>query len=83
MSLELVNQLLTKKEISKMIDAVYRACGQKETVIFCDRIMALGFTMPTRPVFPSARMTWSSRYQAEKLVNETRGSGPRIRAAVQ
>jgi DNA-directed RNA polymerase beta' subunit len=26
-----------------MIDAVYRHCGQKETVIFCDRIMALGF----------------------------------------
>ncbi|MGI9411194.1 MAG: DNA-directed RNA polymerase subunit beta', partial [Hyphomicrobiaceae bacterium] len=40
---ELVNQLLTKKAISRMIDAVYRGCGQKETVIFCDRIMALGF----------------------------------------
>jgi DNA-directed RNA polymerase subunit beta' len=26
-----------------MIDTVYRHCGQKETVIFCDRIMALGF----------------------------------------
>ena len=40
---DLVNQLLTKKAISRMIDAVYRNCGQKETVIFCDRIMALGF----------------------------------------
>lgn len=39
----LINQLLTKKNISGMIDAVYRNCGQKETVIFCDRIMALGF----------------------------------------
>jgi DNA-directed RNA polymerase subunit beta' len=39
----LVNQLLTKKAISSMIDAVYRNCGQKETVIFCDRIMTLGF----------------------------------------
>jgi DNA-directed RNA polymerase subunit beta' len=39
----LVNQLLTKKNISGLIDAVYRNCGQKETVIFCDRIMALGF----------------------------------------
>ena len=27
-----------------MIDAVYRHCGQKETVIFCDKIMGLGFT---------------------------------------
>jgi DNA-directed RNA polymerase subunit beta' len=40
---ELVNQLLTKKAISSLIDAVYRNCGQKETVIFCDRIMGLGF----------------------------------------
>ena len=34
---------MTKKTIAKLIDAVYRECGQKETVIFCDRIMALGF----------------------------------------
>ncbi|AXK79562.1 DNA-directed RNA polymerase subunit beta' [Pseudolabrys taiwanensis] len=40
---DLVNKLMTKREISGMIDAVYRHCGQKETVIFCDRIMALGF----------------------------------------
>ncbi len=40
---DLVNQLLTKKAISGLIDAVYRNCGQKETVIFCDRIMSLGF----------------------------------------
>jgi DNA-directed RNA polymerase subunit beta' len=37
------NKLMTKREISSMIDTVYRNCGQKETVIFCDRIMALGF----------------------------------------
>jgi DNA-directed RNA polymerase subunit beta' len=40
---DVVNKLMTKKEISRMIDTVYRHCGQKETVIFCDRIMALGF----------------------------------------
>ena len=38
-----VNRLLTKKEITELIDVVYRHCGQKETVIFCDRLMALGF----------------------------------------
>jgi DNA-directed RNA polymerase subunit beta' len=42
-SFEIVNKLMTKREISNMIDVVYRHCGQKETVIFCDRIMALGF----------------------------------------
>jgi DNA-directed RNA polymerase subunit beta' len=40
---DVVNKLMTKREISGMIDTVYRHCGQKETVIFCDRIMALGF----------------------------------------
>jgi DNA-directed RNA polymerase subunit beta' len=40
---DVVNKLMTKREISSMIDAVYRHCGQKDTVIFCDRIMALGF----------------------------------------
>ncbi len=44
----LVNRLLTKKEISAVIDAVYRNCGQKETVIFADRIMRLGFSHATR-----------------------------------
>jgi DNA-directed RNA polymerase subunit beta' len=40
---DVVNKLMTKKEISATIDAVYRHCGQKESVIFCDRIMSLGF----------------------------------------
>ena len=39
----LINRLLTKKEVSQVIDIVYRHCGQKETVIFADRIMSLGF----------------------------------------
>src|SRR5213595_234859 len=42
-SFDLINQLLTKKQISDLIDQVYRHSGQKETVIFCDRLMALGF----------------------------------------
>lgn len=36
---DICNQEMTKKNISKMIDTVYRHCGQKDTVIFCDRIM--------------------------------------------
>jgi len=40
---DICNELMTKKTISKMIDQVYRHCGQKETVIFCDQIMQLGF----------------------------------------
>ncbi|KQT83378.1 DNA-directed RNA polymerase subunit beta' [Aurantimonas sp. Leaf443] len=40
---DICNELMTKKNISRMIDTVYRHCGQKDTVIFCDRIMQLGF----------------------------------------
>jgi len=39
----LVNKILTKKDVSNIIDTVYRFCGQKETVIFADRLMSLGF----------------------------------------
>ena len=42
-SFDLVNKLMTKKQVSDVIDHVYRHCGQKDTVIFCDRLMALGF----------------------------------------
>ncbi|WP_127143336.1 DNA-directed RNA polymerase subunit beta' [Pelagibacterium montanilacus] len=45
---EVANQLMTKKAISKVIDTVYRSCGQKETVIFCDRVMDLGFKQACR-----------------------------------
>jgi len=39
----LINKVLTKKEVQNLIDIVYRHCGQKTTVIFCDKLMALGF----------------------------------------
>ncbi|APH53791.1 DNA-directed RNA polymerase beta' chain [Granulibacter bethesdensis] len=39
----LINKQLTKKNVSDVIDAVYRHCGQKECVIFADRLMGLGF----------------------------------------
>jgi len=39
----LVNRLVKKKEIGEIIDIIYRHCGQKETVMFVDRLMTLGF----------------------------------------
>lgn len=42
-SYKLVNKPMTKKDISSMIDTVYRHCSQKETVILADKLMALGF----------------------------------------
>ena len=40
---ESINKLLTTKEITYLIDVVFRHCGQKQTVIFADRLMKLGF----------------------------------------
>ncbi len=40
---DMVNKVLTKKEVSNIIDTVYRFCGQKETVLFADHIMEIGF----------------------------------------
>jgi len=40
---DLINKILTKKEVSNIIDTVYRFCGQKETVLFADHIMQIGF----------------------------------------
>jgi len=39
----IINRVLTKKDITNVIDIVYRHCGQKETVIFADRMMGLGY----------------------------------------
>ena len=40
---EVINKLLTKREIGDVIDQVYRHTGQKDTVLFADAIMVLGF----------------------------------------
>lgn len=43
MTFELVNKVFTKKDVSNVLDVVYRHCGQKAAVIFADRLMGLGF----------------------------------------
>ncbi|MEM9310515.1 MAG: DNA-directed RNA polymerase subunit beta', partial [Pseudomonadota bacterium] len=40
---DIINRLLTKREIGDVIDQVYRHTGQKDTVLFADAIMTLGF----------------------------------------
>ena len=39
----LIDRLLPKKIVSEIIDHVFRFCGQKSTVIFCDKLKDLGF----------------------------------------
>ena len=45
---DLVNKPLKKKEISKLINAAFRRCGIRETVIFADKLMYTGYTYATR-----------------------------------
>jgi DNA-directed RNA polymerase subunit beta' len=48
LSFDYINKALKKKEISKIINASFRRCGLRETVIFADRLMYTGFSMATR-----------------------------------
>src|SRR5450631_2497391 len=45
---ETINRPLKKKEISKIINASFRRCGLRETVIFADQLMYTGFHYATR-----------------------------------
>ena len=45
---ELVNRAMGKRQISGLINTCYRVLGLKETVVFADQIMYLGFRMATR-----------------------------------
>ncbi|MDW8260315.1 MAG: DNA-directed RNA polymerase subunit beta', partial [Gammaproteobacteria bacterium] len=45
---DVVNQDMTKKNISALINACYRALGLKETVVFADKLMYTGFAFATR-----------------------------------
>jgi DNA-directed RNA polymerase subunit beta' len=69
---DLCNRLMTKKEISRMIDAVYRHTGQKETVIFCDRIMQLGFSQAAKAGISFGKDDMVIPAAKAKLVEETR-----------
>ncbi|MBX3669462.1 MAG: DNA-directed RNA polymerase subunit beta' [Rhodocyclaceae bacterium] len=45
---QLIDKPLKKKEISRLINASFRRCGLRETVIFADKLMQTGFTLATR-----------------------------------
>ena len=48
MPFELVNTLLNKKNIGRLVGEAYRRAGIKATVILCDRLKDLGFEYATR-----------------------------------
>jgi DNA-directed RNA polymerase subunit beta' len=70
---ELVNRLLRKKEVQQVIDTVYRYCGQKESVIFCDQIMTLGFREAFKAGISFGKDDMLIPDTKWELVDETRG----------
>ncbi|MBN2358142.1 MAG: DNA-directed RNA polymerase subunit beta', partial [Deltaproteobacteria bacterium] len=48
LSFEMVNKVMDKKALAALIDACYRACGQKETVLLADRLRTIGYTEATK-----------------------------------
>jgi DNA-directed RNA polymerase subunit beta' len=48
LSFALINQTLKKKEISRLINASFRQCGLRDTVIMADKLMYTGFSYATR-----------------------------------
>ncbi|MBB5142366.1 DNA-directed RNA polymerase subunit beta' [Desulfovibrio intestinalis] len=48
LSFDLVNCVLTKKNIARLVGAAYRDCGIKATVILCDKLKDMGYEFATR-----------------------------------
>ena len=48
LAFENLNRALKKKEISRLINASFRKCGLKETVVFADKLLQNGFRLATR-----------------------------------
>src|SRR6187455_309605 len=48
LSFDNINKPLKKKEISRLINASFRRCGLRETVIFADKLMQSGYALATR-----------------------------------
>ena len=69
-----VNQMMGNKDISKLINLCYRTVGLKETVIFADQLMYMGYEFSTRSgssigvddfVIPSEKVTIIGEAESE------------------
>ncbi|MCK9505692.1 MAG: DNA-directed RNA polymerase subunit beta' [Porticoccaceae bacterium] len=77
---DLVNQAMTKKAISRIINQCYRLVGLKATVIFADQLMYTGFDFSTKSgasigvndfLIPSAKVDIIARAEDEVMEIES------------
>ncbi len=68
----LIDRLLNKKNVSEVIDTIFRFCGQKETVIFCDKIKSLGFKHAFKAGISFGKDDLIIPNTKQRLINETK-----------
>ncbi|MDR0942531.1 MAG: DNA-directed RNA polymerase subunit beta' [Holosporales bacterium] len=68
---DIINKVLTSSEINALIDEIYFYCGHKETAIFVDRIMALGFKYMTKSGISYGKDDLVIPKEKKKLVKDT------------
>ena len=67
----LVNRLMKKKQISQLIDEVYRISGGKETCIMVDKIMSLGYSYACKSGISFGKDDLIVPAAKQKLIEET------------
>ena len=74
-----INRVLRKRDIVQLIKEIFRSCGHRETVIFCDQLMRFGFERATRAgvsicmddiIIPDEKNAIIA--ETEAMINETR-----------
>jgi len=68
----LIDRLLPKKIVSEVIDIVFRFCGQKKTVIFCDKLKDLGFKHAFKAGISFGKDDLVIPPNKDKLIDETK-----------
>jgi DNA-directed RNA polymerase subunit beta' len=68
----LINRLITSKESAAIVNAVYRVCGQKSTVIFADKLKDIGFLYATKSGISYGKDDMVVPSNKKDIVNSTR-----------
>ena len=68
----LIDRILSKKQVSEIIDLVFRFCGQKKTVILCDNLKDLGFKHAFKSGISFGKDDLIIPEKKQNLVNDTK-----------
>lgn len=68
----MVNRLLNSTDVASLLEQVHRYCGPKQTVIFADKIMVLGFSYMTRGGLSMGKDDLLVPKDKDKMVDETK-----------